>query len=83
MNMENDVILKNKGIELVKTIYYNLPNNGLSDYGINSCSSRLKEAKKASLISIDFFLDTLNETEHKDLIDYYKEMKNTIENYEI
>lgn len=83
MNMENDIILKNKGIELVKTIYYNLPNNGLSDYGINSCSSRLKEAKKASLISIDFFLDTLNETEHKDLIDYYKEMKNTIENYEI
>jgi hypothetical protein len=81
--MENDIILKNKGIELVKTIYYNLPNNGLSDYGINSCSSRLKEAKKASLISIDFFLDTLNETEHKDLIDYYKEMKNTIENYEI
>jgi hypothetical protein len=81
--MEHDIILKNKGIELVKTIYYNLPNNGLSDYGINSCSSRLKEAKKASLISIDFFLDTLNETEHKDLIDYYKEMKNTIENYEI
>jgi len=80
--MEHDIILKNKGIELVKTIYYNLPNNGLSDYGINSCSSRLKEAKKASLISIDFFLDTLNETEHKDLIDYYKEMKNTIENYE-
>jgi|LakMenE01Jun11ns_1017448.scaffolds.fasta_scaffold5794477_1 hypothetical protein len=81
--MEHDIILKNKGIELVKTIYYNLPNNGLSDYGINSCSSRLKEAKKASLISIDFFLDTLNETEHKDLIDYYKEIKNTIENYEI
>ena len=81
--MEHDIILKNKGIELVRTIYYNLPNNGLSDYGINSCSSRLKEAKKASLISIDFFLDTLNETEHKDLIDYYKEMKNTIENYEI
>ena len=81
--MEHNIILKNKGIELVKTIYYNLPNNGLSDYGINSCSSRLKEAKKASLISIDFFLDTLNETEHKDLIDYYKEMKNTIENYEI
>jgi len=81
--MEHDIILKNKGIELVKTIYYNLPNNGLSDYGVNSCSSRLKEAKKASLISIDFFLDTLNETEHKDLIDYYKEIKNTIENYEI
>ena len=81
--MEHDIILKNKGIELVKTIYYNLPNNGLSDYGVNSCSSRLKEAKKASLISIDFFLDTLNETEHKDLMDYYKEMKNSIENYEI
>jgi len=81
--MEHDIILKNKGIELVKTIYYNLPNNGLSDYGINSCSSRLKEAKKASLISIDFFLNTLNETEHKDLIDYYKEIKIIIEKYEI
>jgi hypothetical protein len=81
--MENDIILKDKALELVRTIYYNLPNNGLSDYGVNSCSSRWKDAKKASLVSIDFFLNTLNETEHKDLIDYYKEIKIIIEKYEI
>jgi hypothetical protein len=48
---------KEKAHDLICNFYFALPNNGLSDSGINSTSKRWKEAKQCAIIAVDEILE--------------------------
>jgi hypothetical protein len=50
---------REKAYNLICKFYFALPNNGLSDSGINSTSERWKEAEKCALIAVDEIRDNL------------------------
>jgi hypothetical protein len=48
---------KEKAHDLICNFYFALPNNGLSDSGINSTSKRWQEAKQCAIIAVDEILE--------------------------
>jgi hypothetical protein len=68
---------KEKAHDLICNFYFALPNNGLSDSGINSTSIRWKEAKQCALIAVDEILNVVVELyEIKYWIDVKTELTN-------
>jgi hypothetical protein len=74
---------KQKAEQLVNSFYYALPNNG-SSKGLNSTTSRYKEATVCALIAVDEIIKAIDfdwmevqnlESEHR----YWQEVKKEIE----
>jgi hypothetical protein len=74
---EGSITAKEEAHEIIKSFYYQLPNNGFVSAGINSCSSRMQEAEKCAIILVDKILEVLKiDIFHKDnRIEYYQEVK--------
>jgi hypothetical protein len=79
---------REKAHNLICKFYFALPNNGLSDSGINSTSERWKEAEKCALIAVDEIMNicpfikiefaTSEGGKESDAKEYWQEVKQEI-----
>lgn len=70
--------------DLVLSLYYKLPNNGLLYEGINSCDSRYKEALMCAKFTTERILDVLGSqstqsTNNSEEIEHFKQVLEEIE----
>jgi hypothetical protein len=77
-------------ISHVLKYYYLLPNNGMHNYGVNSCQSRYNEAITCALIDVKHTIIELeslllkdDNSMIKDRIDFYKEVETELYKIEI
>jgi hypothetical protein len=67
---------KEQAILIINKFYYSLPNNGYSDYGINSCESRYKEAIMCAYFSVVNLLDSVvDQPVTEEYITYWNNVK--------
>jgi hypothetical protein len=73
------MIPKDKAYQLVTRFYLALPNNG-SQTGINNVHQRWEEGKKCAAMAVDEMTATLYDNDLMQMWDYWKEVKQEIEN---